>query len=316
MYFNYQVLQASITWKPCAALQDELSYTSATVVGGKVYCRIGRTFPPGDEYLIHCYDPVEDKCTTLPRLPVRFFGLGQVRGNLVAVGGLKEADDTVSNDVYTYDKLSQKWQKKIPCMPMARELPSILSLPSALIVAGGMTSGYTDIVEIFIPDSLQWLRTDPLPTPSSNMSLVAIDNTCYVIGGNECEDLDNVLYASIQDLFSNAVPDNQIINSGNSDAQSAWKTLPNTPSYNPTGAVLAGNLLAMGGSDTSDGETPRGTIYMLSPTTDSWMCIGDLPHHGAHYGIGVAVLSPTELLVIGGAPKVNSIYKGTLHLRL
>ena len=52
------------------------------------------------EYIVHCYDPLQDKWTTLPPLPVKWFGLGQVNGELVAVGGVKHNNNT--NEVYTH----------------------------------------------------------------------------------------------------------------------------------------------------------------------------------------------------------------------
>ena len=75
--------------------------------------------------------------TSLPLLPVKWFGLGQVNGQLVAVGGKKENDLTTSNDVYVYDGPSQMWEQTIPPMLTARDSPGVLSLPSMLIVAGG-----------------------------------------------------------------------------------------------------------------------------------------------------------------------------------
>ena len=311
-FHTYQVLQASITWKCCTVLPDKLCYASTTIIGDKVYCRIGQTCPPGDEYVVNSYDHTQDKCSTLPPLPVRFFGLGNVDGNLVAVGGLKKADDKPTDGVYTYDGQSRKWRKRIPHMPTARGFPSILSLESAIVVAGGVADDYThiDAVEVFITDTSQWHKTEPLPTGGSDMSTVVIENMCYIVGGHDCADLDDVFYASLDDLLHSTMLADQM-----TETVSAWKILPRTPTFNPVGGVLAGNLLAMGGSNTSDGESPNGTIHMYSPSTSSWMYIGNLPC-GAEYGIGVAMLSHTELLVIGGAPKVNTIFKGTLHLKL
>ena len=39
--------------------------------------------------IIYCYDPSRDNWITLPPLPVRWFGVSQVNGKLVAVGGVK-----------------------------------------------------------------------------------------------------------------------------------------------------------------------------------------------------------------------------------
>ena len=204
-------------------------------------------------------------------------------------------------------------------MPTARHSPGVSSLQSALVVAGGVTSSgnYTDIVEIFKPDTLQWYKTNPLLTACIDVSLVAIDNTCYALGGYKFSSrLSQALYASVDDLLCNAVPANQTTHSGSGDTQSAWKTLPNTPTYRPAAAVLAGNLLAIGGKETSNEGADKKEIYMYSPSTNSWIYISDLPTPQS--GNAVATLSSTRILMTGGQPynNVNTVYKGALHLKL
>ena len=231
----------------------------------------------------------------------------------MAVGGLKKADRQTSNEVYTYDERSQKWKQTIPPIPTARWSPGVLSLQSALVVAGGVSC--TAAVEIFKPDTSQWYRTDPLPTAYCLISLVAIGNTCYTLGGYNGSYLNQALYASVDDLLGNAVPANQTTHSGSSDTQSAWKTLPNTPTYEPAAAVLASNLLAIGGKETYGwGSAAKKEVYMYSPSTNSWIYISDLP--APRSLAAVAVLSSTEILVIGGydGGRVNTVYKGTLTL--
>ena len=268
------------------------------------------------DYTVYCYDPSQDKWTTLPPLPVKLFGLGQVNGKLVAVGGQKKGQYKPINEVYTFDEQAQKWKQTIPPIPTARWYPGVLSLQSALVVAGGNTSSYTAAVEIFKPDTSQWYRTDPLPTACCNMSLIAIDNKCYALGRyirSSCLNQAPV-YASVDDLLGNAVPVNQTTYSDSSDTQSAWKTLPNTPTYGPAAAVLASNLLAIGGKETSEGGADKKEVYMYSPSTNSWIYISDLPTLRSR--IAVAVLSSKEILVIGGwgGGIMNTVYKGTLHL--
>ena len=246
--------------------------------------------------------------------------MGQVNGKLVAVGGLKKNDYDESSELYTYDERSRKWRQTIPPMPTARSSPGVLSLQSALVVAGGSsytlsyTLSHTDAVEIFKPDTSQWYRTDPLRTACQDILLVAIGNTCYALGGyNYPSHLNQALYASVGDLLRNAVPANQTTHSGSSDTQSAWKMLPNTPNYMPTAAVLAGSLLAIGGRETSKGGAPKKEVYMYSPSTNSWIYISDLP--APRSGTAVAVLSSTRVLVIGGLNEgeiVNTVYQGTL----
>ena len=221
--------------------------------------------------------------------------------------------------MYTYDERSRKWKQAIPPMPTARDSPGVLSLQSALVVAGGSisSSSYTAAVEIFKPDISQWYRTNPLPTACRNMSLVAIGNTLFVLGGyNHPSFLNQVFYSAIDDLLRNAVVSaNQTTHSGSSDTQSAWKTLPDTPTYGPTAAVLAGNLLAIGGRETFKGGADKKEIYMYSPSTNSWIYMSDLP--APRSSIAVAVLSlSTELpVVIGGKAEgktVSTVYMGKL----
>ena len=286
-----------------------------TVINGKVYCGGGATSDSNDSYIVYRYDPSQDKWTTLPPLPVKWFGLGQVNGKLVAVGG-KKIDYQPTNDVYMYDERSRKWKQTIPPMPTARHSPGVLSLQSALVVAGGLIDVYThtDAVEIFESDTSQWYRADHLPIACNDISLVAIGNTCYALGGYDGSFLNQALYASVDDLLGNAVPANQTTHSGSSDTQSAWKTLPNTPTYHPAAAVLASNLLAIGGKETSGGEASKKAVYMYSPSTNSWVYISDLP---APRSYTVAAVLSTEVLVIGGEDdgrRVNTVYKGTLTL--
>ena len=64
-----------------------------------------------------------------------------------------------------------------------------------------------------------------------------VGNICYSLGGYKSGHHNQALYASIDDLFDNAVPAQNQINIAIT-AQSAWKTLSNTPTYQPYAAVL------------------------------------------------------------------------------
>ena len=224
------------------------------------------------------------------------------------------SEDDITSDVHVYDERSQEWKKTIPPMPTARYFPCVLSLQSALVVAGGNTAplNFTAIVEVFKPDTSQWYRTDSLPSPCRDMSLVAIGKTCYALGGYKApSSLSQALYASVDELLHNAVPSTY---RDSCDTRSAWKTLPNTSMHRPAAAVLAGNLLAIGGEESSRGGADMKEVYTYSPSTNSWIHISDLP--APRSITTVAVLSSTEILVIGGwdSGRVNTIYKGTLHL--
>ena len=286
------------------------------MINSKVYFGGGDTYNNDqDKYIVYCYDPSQDNWTPLPPLPVRWFGLGQVNGKLVAVGGVKGG--LYANQVHTYDERSRKWKQTIPPMPTARWSPGVLSLQSALVVASGFGDSHIDTVEIFKSDTSQWFRTDPLPTSSCDTILVAVGNRCYALGGYKSGHLNQVLCASIDDLLVNAVPARDQINIG-INVQSAWKTLSNTPTYQPSAAVLAGNLFTIGGRGTPDGGAFKKDIYIYSPSTNSWVYINDLPGVLSHPA-AVAILSSMEILVIGGegdGHRASIVYKGTLHLNL
>ena len=236
----------------------------------------------------------------------------------MAVGGEK-SDDEPTNEVYTYVERSTKWKQTIRRMPTARHSASVLSLQSTLLVAGGTTldGEYTDAIEIYKADTSQWYRTDRLPTACHDISPVIIGNTCYALGGYKSQYLNQTLHASVGDLLRNAVPANQTIHSGGTETLSAWKTIANTPTYRPAAAMLTGNLLAIGGVETLKGDADKKEVYMFSPSTNSWIYISDLPEPRSD--TAVAVLSSTEILVIGGlcgGNRVSTTYKGTLQLKL
>ena len=239
----------------------------------------------------------------------------------MAVGGTKKRADWSTNEVFTYDEQSRKWKQTLPPMPTARYFADVLSLQSALVVAGGNTSliEYTDTIEIFKADTSQWYMTDRLPTACSSVSQVVIGSAYYALEGyKHPSNLNQVLYASVDDLLHNAIPANQTVFhiSSSANTQSAWKTLANTPTYQPAAVMLAGNLLAIGGHEASKGGADKKEVYMFSPSTNSWVYISDLPEPRSN--TAVAVLSSTEILLIGGWSdgRVNSTYKGTLTFNM
>ena len=78
------------------------------------------------------------------------------------------------------------------------------------------------------------------------------------------------------------------------------------------------NLFTTGGRGTPDGGIFKKDIYIYSPITTSWVYISDLSEVLSHSAT-VAILSSTEILVIGGegdSHRTSIVYKGTLHLEL
>lgn len=318
-----QFVYASLSWKQCSNLPTKLSEGNAIIFDDQIYCGGGTTDSEDNEYIVYCYHPSLDTWTTLPPLSVKYFGLGQVLGKLVAIGGKKKIDGRATYGIYSFDEQVQRWKQTIPPMPSARFAASVLSLKSMLIVAGGRSapSSFTDAVEVFNHETLQWYKTDPLPIACSSISLVSTQGTCYALGGYKyLSRLNQALYASINDLLHHAVPASQVSNgnstSRNDHTKSAWKECPKIPNNQPAAAVLAGSILTIGGKKLPSGANAK-EVHMYLPTVNSWIYFCDLP--APRFGSTVAALSSTEILVIGGyrdENRLSTVYKGTLHFKL
>ena len=316
-----QSLQAKITWKQCTDLPITMCNGKTVIINDNVYFRgMGpdpeKSTNEDDDNVLFCYDHKQDIWTALPPLPVKWFGLGQVDGKLVAVGGLKK-DEEATNNVYALNFV-QKWKPALPPMPTARCLPGVVSIQSAMIVVGGyLSKGDTNVVEIFDSNTLQWYKTCPLPAVCREVSLVTIVDTCYAVGGYRFPfRLNQALYASVDDLLGNAVPANQTTHSDSSGThQSAWKTLPNTPTYKPAAVVLGDGLFAISGRDgAEEGTSGKTKVHFYSFSTTAWIHVCNLP--AMQLDGAVASLSLSEILVIGGwgedKQMVKTAYKGAL----
>lgn len=285
-----------------------MSEGQSTVINGTVYFGGGSVSDERKRYLVYKYDPSVNQWSSLPPLPVRSYGIGQVSGKLVAIGGVKKMTNKETNDVFTFNEESSSWEQTSPTMSMTRFSPGVLSHQSVLVVVGGSRSA-GHAVEIFKSDTSKWYTTNdgPIPVKCYGLSTVIVNGACCVLGGSINISRSNHGYhAPLADLLHSPS------STRSSKKKSIWKALPDTPTYQPTAAVLAGNLLTIGGSENKDGGLARKEVYMYSALTKSWIHISDLPSPRSL--TAAAPLSSTEILVIGGYNhgRVKSVYKGTL----
>ncbi len=278
-----------------------MSRGKAVTINDKVY--YGGGFDD-DDYCVHCYELPQDVWSTLPRLPVCYFGLGEVKGELVAVGGMGSSCSR-SNVVHVFNKGRNNWKRSIPPMPTVRDSPAVVSLPTHLVVAGGdMGSGdYTDNVEIYNVSTSQWSETDRLPYACYNLRGIVCNNTVYLMGGFDGNHFNKVLAVQVDRLIS---ADRQDDGSANK-ADSVWNTISNTPVYRPSPVTISDTLFAVGGVDSEDEVSQK--VHAYSSSMDSWLYVGDLPSPVAF--AATVSLSPTECLVIGGWNKTiqSTVYK-------
>ena len=284
------------------------------VIRGRVYCGGGFAVDD-DQYRVFCYSPSENTWNALPACDVSRFGLGQVRGKLVTVGGRKKSGHRVTNEVYEFDEVAHNWKHSIPPMPTARRFPAVLCHHSTLTVAGGNTGyGRTAVVEVFREETSQWHTTEPLPFRWWNPSPLLINNRWYLLGGaSEGEHFSiQAVYAHVDLLLQKALPHDQ---ASTDKDNSAWEVLSDTPHYAPAAATFGVSILAVGGTTTNQWPVnPQTAVHVYSPCTNAWIHISDQPT--PRVGTATAMLSPTDLLVIGGWNEgyKNSVYKGLLQI--
>ncbi len=295
-----QPLQVELSYSQCSAAPVKMAAGHAVTISGNVYYGGGFCDDKDDEYCIYCYDLARDAWSTLPKLPVRYFGLGVVKSELVVVGG-RDQSGSVSNELHVLAN-GKNWKRSIiPPMPTARDSPAVVSLPTHLVVAGGDTGDYTNIVEIYNISTSQWSQADRLPRACEDLIGIVCNNTVYLVGGTKSNHLNTVYAAQIDSLTS-------VDRQNDGSANSIWKELANTPLVRPSAVTISNTVFAVGGMDSKYDPTQKIHAYLRSINT--WLYVGDLPSP-VKFATTVA-LSSTEFLVIGGKDKpghLSTTYK-------
>ena len=240
----------------------------------------------GDGYLIQQYSPTDDTWYTLPPAPVFYFGMGDLNGQLVIVGGVTRQGD-VTGKVHTLNSSTQKWVESIAPMPTARYSLSMFSLPSCLTVVGGSDQHGTNLsdVEIFMPHTSQWYdTTSPAPSPLCDMTTTVINNKCFIAEYGSTKVYQ--LCVSLQQTTTDSSNTPQVI--------TEWTNLCDLPHSRCGLGSINGCLLAVGGGD----------ILGFSPITNTWKTVGELPVPRCDC---TTVLLPTgDVLVMGGRDGAGS----------
>ena len=278
------------------------------VIVGEMVCAGGGDVDGDDSdgCSVFQYNPAGNVWTSFPPSPALGFGLGQLSGELLTVGGVI-SDDTVIGSVYHYKPESREWEEFLQPMPTARAFLTVISTQSALIACGGITDFIDDkpvpctTVEVYATETSQWHTTDPLPVLAYSLTSATINNTAYLLGGlsTDKEPTKTVMYAPVASLIQKATshPQKPANAARSNSTSSAWKTLRDTPMKGSAAASLGGMLLAVGGKDDENDTLPA--VHIYSPATSAWIRVepGDLPE--SRYLCTAVELSVNRLLVIG-----------------
>ena len=256
------------------------------MIRGIVYVGGGGTSSHDYGYLIQQYSPTDDMWYTLPPAPVNYFGMGELNGQLVIVGGRTRQRD-VTGKVHTLNSSTQKWVEYIAPMPTAHSRPAVFSQPSCLTVVGGADQRGKNLsdVEIFMPHTSQWHKTtSPAPSPLYRMTTV-INNKCFIAEYGSTKVYQ--LCMSLQQTTTDSANTPHVI--------TEWTNLCDLPHKGCCLGSINGCLLAVGGGWPNPITT---TILGFSPITNTWKTVGELPEQRRYC---TTVLLPTgELLVMGG----------------
>lgn len=311
-------LIGNISWKRGKDLQTSMYQGRSVVINDKMYYGGGFADNEVHKFFVYNYDPQLDNWTKLAGLPVKSFGLGKFNGKLIAVGGITMEGEE-SKNVYTYDEMSKSWTSVIPDMPTSRKFPAVLSLSSALVIAGGENS-----IAIYTQEMGWYWSNQPLSVPCTDVTLAVAGNTCYALAGNYTKELLQSdwfplsMYVSTDDIFydRDRVVQGTAYENRNELIYPSyrWRELPGGFSIQANslvGTVFASNLVTLG----KRSQPWNNTIRMYSFTKQSWTQIGQLPED-VHVGSAtITALSSTVLLVTGkNQDGLLSVYIGSIQL--
>lgn len=312
-------------------------YITSTVIGNDLYAGGGfggsRMADERIEKSIYKYNiPSDTWSTPFPPTPVVKFGLANLSGKVILIGGRPKSSRVVA-DVYEFNEEGQEWVSpaNFPPMPTARSSLTTISwrAPAAIIACGGFDKNFNPqtCVEIYHQKTGQWQISCPLPFPRAIATHTVIGNTLYIVGGYKNNSphgyTRSVAFTTVNNLLRHTQQTPASPSSSSSPKEpsppTVWKELPEVPNYFTSATSLGGCLVAVGGQSESLGAMSCITsVYVYCPSsaqTLRWHHVGNLPI--ACTMCATASLPTGELLVMGGCTNnglINRVFKGTVVL--
>ena len=284
-----------LKWTVEESAPDRMTGHQAVVDGCTVY------FLSRFDRVIHSYDSERKVWSTLPKCPYPDCSLAVVNGLLTAIGG-----GIVSQSKYSYtntllslivkDKeTDREWCEQFHPMPTKRAWTVAICTGKALVVAGGLASGFSTctVVEVMDTETLRWSTASSLPHKFYGGSATVCGDCLYLMEGS------TVLTCSLSNLLHPCQPQSLVarIRSAFTKREAvSWQRVADVPVRLTTCVAFNDHLLAVGGV-TSNGQLTN-NIYALNLTTNSWEVTSHMPT--ARSWCLVAVLPGNKLMVAGG----------------
>ena len=244
-------------------------------------------FTPRDSTSVYQYECGTEKWEELPSCPYRDSGLAIIDREVTAVGGYGYILHR-TNKLYTLRQ--RKWVEKYPPMNTACSHTAVVSTSDGeyLIVIGGCGVSWTATVELFQVKSRRWYQLTDLPQPLTLPSATICGDIVHVVGyyggdGYSCSLA--ALPSSDKPIPPQSIP--HLI---------SWKPLPPLPVTLSTAATLCGQLVVIGGSQSSLYGPPVNSIHQL--VSGQWVEIGSMS--SGRSSCLVASPSPDKIIIVGG----------------
>ena len=238
--------------------------------------------------------------TRFPKSPTMHFGLGELEGKLVVVGGQREAEDKrmiITGEVFMLDE-SEEWSRDVvPPMKIPRMRACVVSYKGRCMAAcGGLemnsSRDCSSAVEIYRSDIKEWSTVNPLLAPRAALRATVIHRTVYLLGGfypdltgvseRDCASID------LENLFQ-----------ADLTLPRLWKTdFADTPYHSSAPANICGSLLTIGGAQNRQMQVLTDAICAYSPVMNKWYHIDNVPVKLS--SATATTLTTGELVVVGG----------------
>ena len=280
----------SIQWREARRLPVGMSHAQSVVMGHNVIVGGGQTSGGSTaiDTTVYEYDINRDYWGIHSIAPTYQSALTTYSSQLVLAGGMEVASPSLTNSVHVFE--NGMWCPSIPAMTVARHGASAVSIGQHLIVAGGVSTNRTDIVEVF--DGHSWSTAQSLPQGCWKMQSVVSNYVWYVCGGR------------MQDREVYSAPLQSIVESTRDTQSTVWTTLPPTPHKCSSIALIGEQLLALGGESL---QLHTSAVHAFSPHSQSWPLVGDLPV--ALHSTCSLTLPNGELMTIGGIHRRYCSYR-------
>ncbi len=267
-----------LTWRKCQNAPEPLTRGSAAV-------DTDRHTAYFSDYTMYAYEWQRKKWSELCDGPNRAHTLAVVGGLLTAVGGIQSWLPVNTLLSLFGDGSERRWEEHFPPMPTKRAWTAVVCSGKHLVVMGGKGLEALTTVEVLNTETRQWLTASSLPLPLSEVSATIVGDNIYVVGG-----YDVMLTCSLTDLLQSCQPHLT------SRSPPLWHQVADTPTCRSTCVTLNGELVVVGGCDSS--SIPTDAVYAYDPVTDSWNVISTM--NIARWGYLAVVLPEDRLMVVGG----------------